>query len=75
MQSCCFANLIYCLFAALVAVTIVIAYGSLLTNQGGALTLDICSVKQYEYKTDCNLNRWKASQTKLNTFMCKINLD
>ena len=30
-----------------------------LTNQGGAQTWQFRSVKQYEYKTDFNLNEWK----------------
>ena len=31
-----------------------------LTNQGGAQTWQFRSVKQYEYKTDFNLNEWKG---------------
>ena len=31
-----------------------------LTNQGGAQTWQFHSVKQYEYKTDFNLNEWKG---------------
>ena len=39
---------------------------SSLTNQGGAQTWEICSVKQYEDKTDFNLNEGKgfANSTK-----------
>ena len=33
---------------------------SSLTNQGGAQTWEICSVEQYEYKTDFNLNEGKG---------------
>ena len=33
---------------------------SSLTNQGGAQTWQFRSVKQYEYKTDFNLNEWKG---------------
>ena len=33
---------------------------SSLTNQGGEQTWEICVVKQYEYKTDFNLNKGKG---------------